>query len=141
MPRGPGPSPETERCSPLPPTMLYLEGVVHMQHAAVQDGRAHRGDAERPALPQRSPPGAHRLAQDTGHHRVLLLAGASGHEGLSLDHDRSRQHRARGAVVNLSEHRDHLACNGGRQGLSFPTCSPDTAPRPQYSCSRLLPGV
>lgn len=123
------------RCNPLPPPpmILHLEGVVHMQHAAVKDGRAHGGDPKCPALPQRPPPRAHRLARETGHHSVLLLAGASRHEGLRLDHDCSGQHRARGAVVNLSEHRDYLTCNGKWQGLSFPTFSPDTGPPPHLA--------
>lgn len=122
------------RCShPCPPRTngrLYLEGVVHVQHPAVQDGRTHRGDPQRPALPQRPPPGAHRLARETGHHRSFLLAGTPSHEGLRLDHGCPRKHRARGAIVDLREDWDDLTCGGAQGGIRFPVCSLELGPLP-----------
>lgn len=105
---------EQSRCGQ--PRLLgpYLEGVVHVEHPAVQDGGTHGGDPQRPALPQRPPPGAHRLARETGYDCSLLLAGTSGHEGLRLHHRCPGQHWARGAVVDLGEDWDHLACSGER---------------------------
>lgn len=110
--------------------ILHLEGVVHVQHTAVQNGRAHGRDPKCPALPQRAPPRAYRFARETGHHCTLLLAGTSCHEGLRLDHDRPRKHRTSGAIVDLSKNGDYFTCNEEWRGLSFPTCSPDTGHPP-----------
>lgn len=104
-----------------------------MQHTAVQDGRAHRGDPKCPALPQCVPPGAYRLPGETGHHCSLLLTGTSCHEGLRLDYGRPRQYRARGSVVDLSEDRDYLTYDRKWQGLNFPTCVPVTGPLPDQA--------
>lgn len=93
----------------------------------MQDGRTHGGDPQRPALPQRPPPGAHGLARETGHHCSLLLAGTSGHEGLRLDHCCPRQHWARGAVVDLGEDGDYLTCSGEREGGGVASVSPSAA--------------
>lgn len=105
-------------CPPQTNGTLYLEGVVYVQDPAVQDGRTDRGDPQRPALPQRPPPRAHRLAHETGHHRSFLLVGAPSHEGLRLDHGCPRKHGARGAIVDLRENWDDLACGGVQWGAS-----------------------
>lgn len=101
----------------------HLERVLHFDDATVQDGGAHRGDLDGPAVPRLPALGAHDVAAERAHHGALLLHGAAGDERLRLDDVGFGHHGAGGGVVELGEHGDHLACGeGARVRRLSPTC-------------------
>lgn len=93
----------------------YLEHVLHFDDAALQDGGTHGRDLDGSTVPGLPAPGADDIAAQRGHHRALLLHGAAGDERLCLDDVGFGHHRSGGRVVELGEHRDHLAYRGGRR--------------------------
>lgn len=99
----------------------HLQHVLHLDDAALLDGRPHRRDLDGPTVPRLPGSGAHHVAAQRGHHRPLLLHRAARNERLRLG-DEGFGHNGPGCgVVELGKHRYDLTCSGGA-GL-VRTCS------------------
>lgn len=62
----------------------HLEHVLHFDDAALQDGGTHRWDLNGATVPRLPASGPHNITAQCGHHRALLLHGATGDERLCL---------------------------------------------------------
>lgn len=93
-----------------PSPLSHLECILHMDDAALQNGRADWRDLECTPMPYIPLPCCNGVSHYVCHHRLLLLFVAPGNEGLRLDDGCFGYHSAGSAVVNFSKNGDDFTC-------------------------------